>query len=72
MAARRKIETRIIVEFEGKKIQCGDVAERIKLREKSLHPTQKIDSMDVYIQPENGCAYYVVNGKGGDDNKISV
>ncbi len=51
----------VFVEFGGAKYECSDIAERCKSDFKEKHPGERIRSCRVYIKPEDGMAYYVIN-----------
>ena len=36
------------------------------------NPDAEIKTMDVYVKPEEGVAYYAVNGEGSGDYKIEL
>lgn len=51
----------VFVEFGGAKFECSSVADRCKEDYKAKHPGERIRSCRVYIKPEDGMAYYVIN-----------
>lgn len=51
----------VYVEFGGEKYECASVTERCKEDYKAKHPGERIRSCRVYIKPEDGMAYYVIN-----------
>lgn len=70
--AAKKAETKasVYVEFAGKQIVAKDV---LAAAEKDFAAKNKgvaIDTIDIYVKPEEGVAYYVVNGVGNDDYKV--
>ena len=36
------------------------------------NPDVEIKTMDIYVKPEEGVAYYAVNGQGSGDYKITL
>ena len=63
--AAKAVETTetVIIEFAGKSINVKDVVEAVKAAYKADGNEDAIETVNVYVQPENGVAYYVVNGK---------
>lgn len=51
----------VFVEFGGAKYECSKLADRCKEDYKAKHPGERIRSCRVYIKPEDGMAYYVIN-----------
>ena len=63
-AAKAKAVTEnVTIEFNGKNTCVKDVLEAVKAAYKADGNTDAIETVNVYVQPENGVAYYVVNGK---------
>jgi len=59
------------LQISGNEIDVAAVAEACKADYKAKgHRTPK--AVTVYIKPEEGVAYYTVNGKGSEDFKISL
>ncbi len=50
------------IEFGGKNTTIEEIVNTIKENYKAEGGKAAIKTLDVYIQPENGVAYYVVNG----------
>lgn len=74
---RKKVEApvdRVYVEFFGAQINIHDVVESAKEHYKALYEKDNgpISTISVYVKPEEGVAYYVVNGIGGDDYKVGI
>lgn len=53
----------VTIEFAGRNTSVNDVVEAVKAAYKADGNTDAIETVNVYVQPENGVAYYVVNGK---------
>lgn len=51
----------VFVEYCGRKFDCNDLVERCKEDYKSKHKAEMIRSCKVYIKPEDGMVYYVIN-----------
>lgn len=74
---RKKVEApvdRAYVEFSGTQINIHDVVESAKEHYKALYEKNNgpISTISVYVKPEEGVAYYVANGIGGDDYKVGI
>ena len=50
-------------QFKGKNTAVNDLVETVKAAYKADGNEDAVTSVELYIQPENGVAYYVVNGK---------
>ena len=63
-AAKAK-EPVVTVEFQfnGKNTAVNDLVEAVKAAYKADGNEDAVTSVALYVQPENGVAYYVVNGK---------
>ena len=57
-------------QFDGKDLVAKDVLDRAVKAFKKSHRGVEIKTIDLYIVANEGAAYYVVNGEGGDDYKI--
>lgn len=62
----------VVVEYDEKQIAAKDVLENAKKAFKKLHKNVDIKTIDLYIKPEEGVAYYVVNGEGSSDYKVEL
>ena len=61
------MRTRVMVESSGRKFDV----DKVKAKAKKVCP--KAEKMDIYIKPEEGRAYYVIDGKTyGDDCYIEL
>lgn len=61
----------IVVEYGDKQIDVAAVVEAAKADYKAKgHRAPK--TVKVYIKPEDGVAYYTVNDKGADDQKVEL
>lgn len=52
-----------VIQFGGKNTAVNDLVETVKAAYKADGNEDAVTSVELYIQPENGVAYYVVNGK---------
>lgn len=71
-AAKKAAEPKAAVhfQFDGKDIVAKDVLDQAVKAYKKAHRGAEIKSIDLYIVANEGAAYYVVNGEGGNDDKI--
>lgn len=60
--AAAKPEIKATIEFGGKNTTIESIVDSIKEAYKNEGNTDAIKTLDVYIQPENNVAYYVING----------
>ena len=59
-----KFEPEVIVQYQGNEAEQAEIVERIKAQFVSEgHRAGNIKSLKVYIKPEDGAAYYVINDK---------
>ncbi len=59
-AVEPKIE--VTLQYAGNNTAVNSVVETVKAAYAAEGNTEEIKTLEVYIQPENGVAYYVVNG----------
>jgi hypothetical protein len=62
----------VTIQFNGKDIVAKDVLEAAKKAYAEKNPEGEIKSMDLYVKPDEGVAYYAVNGEGNEDYKIQL
>lgn len=60
--ATSKVKEEVFVEFGGKSVLASDIIEKVKADYKASGNKAAIKKIQVYIKPEDGCAYYVING----------
>ena len=65
-------KTNVYVEFGGKQVAAKDVLAAAKKAFTKAHKDVAIKTIDIYVNAEQGAAYYVVNGEGSDDYKIEL
>ena len=58
------------VEHMGMQAAVKDIEEKIKKVCKENF--KKYTSIEIYIKPEEGVAYYVVDGEGCEDYKVNI
>ena len=62
----------VTVEFAGKQMTITDIAAKAEAAYLASHKDAVVETVDVYVKPEEGVAYYVVNGEGSADFKIAL
>ncbi len=68
VAKKAETKTAVYVEFFGKQISTSAIVEQIK----NQNSDKKIETLDVYVKPEENAAYYVINGEGSDSYRIDL
>lgn len=53
----------MFLEFNGKKVPAEEIVENVKATYKAEGGTKEIDTLEIYVKPEENAAYYVVNGE---------
>ena len=56
----------------GKQIVAKDVLDKAVKAYAEAHKGAEIKTIEVYVKPEENVAYYVVNGEGSDDYKVTL
>ena len=63
-AAKAKEATvKVEIQFDGKNTAVNALVEAVKAAYKAEGNEDAIETLDIYVQPQNGVAFYVVNGK---------
>ncbi len=62
----------VTVEFAGKQMTVTDIAAKAEAAYLASHKDAVVETVEVYVKPEEGVAYYVVNGEGSADFKIAL
>lgn len=74
--AAKKVEPRVqevYFEFDGKQVEAGQVVSLIEQAYKNEgHQIGRIKDLKVYINSEEGKAYYVINGDDGEGKHIEL
>lgn len=70
--AAKKAEpaAKVVIEYAGKSVVAKDVLDAATKAYAASHKGVAIKNIDIYVKPEEGVAYYVVNGEGSDDFKV--
>lgn len=73
-APAKKVEPKasVIIEYAGNQIVAKDVLAAATKAFKASNKGVTIKTIEVYVKPEENVAYYVVNGEGSDDYKVSL
>ncbi len=71
-AAKKASEANVYIQFAGNQVAAKDILEAAKLAFAEANEGVEIKTIELYVKPEEGAAYYVVNGVGGDDMKIGL
>lgn len=57
---------KVFVEYQGRQVDLDTILEAVK----TASGKKSVKSLEVYVKPEDGAAYYVVNGK--DTGKATI
>ena len=69
----KEIKTELYVQYEGKEVSEKElIAAAKKAYTKFGNKVSDIKTIALYVKPEEGVAYYVINGTGPDDYKIEL
>ena len=67
-AAKKKVEEKTaevkvtaVVQFAGRDFKVDDIVKKVEEAYKAENKKKALKSLDVYIKPEDGAAYYVAN-----------
>lgn len=69
-AAKKEVKSSVVIEYAGKQIVAKDVLEAAKNSYESMNKGAAIETIEIYVKPEENAAYYVVNGEGSDQYKV--
>lgn len=58
-AAPKTAGMMVVLEFQGRQVNMGDIFSAVMAK------TSKAKSVEVYVKPEDGAAYYVADGESG-------
>lgn len=62
-AAAKAVEAKVYIEFNGAKVPVDEIVENVKATYKANGGNDEIKSLEVYVQPNESAAYFVVNGE---------
>ena len=62
----------VTVEAAGKQFDITAIADKAVAAYKAMNEKASVKTVDVYVKPEEGVAYYVINGEGSADFKVEL
>lgn len=71
-AKKAEPKASVVIEYAGKQIVAKDVLADATKAFKKANKGVTIKTIEVYVKPEENVAYYVVNGEGSEDYKVSL
>lgn len=69
---RKKAKPTVMIQYAGKEIVAKDILEAATKAFQEANADVVIETIELYIKPEEGVAYYVVNGAGSEDYKVEL
>lgn len=68
------VKEEFVLEFAGKQITQEEIKKKVKENWTKVQKNKikDIKTIKVFLQPENGCAYYTINDEGNDSYKIEL
>ena len=71
-AKKTAAKATVTIEFAGRSVSAADIQEKAVKAFKEAHEDVEVKTIDLYVQPEEGVAYYVVNGEASPEFKIEL
>lgn len=72
-ASKKEVKVSVFVQYLGKEISAESLAaEARKAFAAAGHKEDEIETIDVYVKPEENAAYYAVNGIGSEEYRIQL
>lgn len=65
-------EMQVIVQYDYKDYIADDIVKAVMEKFKSVKPDEKLESLKVYIKPEDRTAYFVANGSEDKRYRVSL
>jgi hypothetical protein len=62
----------VTVEAAGRQFDISAIADKAVAAYKAMNEKAAVKTVDVYVKPEEGVAYYVINGEGSADFKVEL
>ena len=62
----------VTVEAAGRQFDITAIADKAVAAYKAMNEKAAVKTVDVYVKPEEGVAYYVINGEGSADFKVEL
>jgi len=69
---KQKVTKAVIIEANGNQIDVEDLKRKAEEEFKKQYPDEKIQDLKIYINTNEGTAYYVMNGRADDTFKILI
>ena len=68
------VKEEFVLEFAGKQITQEEIKKKVKENWTKVQKNKikHINTIKVFLQPENSCAYYTINDEGNDSYKIEL
>lgn len=71
-AKKAEPKSSVVIEYAGGQVSAKDIVTKATKAFTKANKGVTIKKIDVYVKPEEGVAYYVVNGVGSDEYKVSL
>ena len=72
-AAKKEVKAQVFVQYLGKEISADSLVEEAKKAFVAAgHKESEIETISVYVKPEENAAYYAVNGAGSEEYRIQL
>ena len=68
----KETAVKVFVEFEGRQLAVEELTARAKEAYLAENPAAEIESLELYVKPEENAAYYVVNGDASPSYKLAL
>ena len=68
----KETAVKVFVEFEGRQLAIEELTARAKEAYLAENPAAEIESLELYVKPEENAAYYVVNGDASPSYKLAL
>lgn len=71
-AKKAEAESKVYVEFFGRQIAAKEILEKAKAAYAELKGGEELKTIELYIKPEENCAYFVANGEASAEFKVTL
>ena len=68
----KDMTTTLTIEFRGKDVTCEEIIEKVKADYAEKSGKKEIESLQLYVQPENDIVFYVADGVGGEEYSVEL
>ncbi|MEY8336602.1 DUF6465 family protein [Lachnospiraceae bacterium 62-35] len=65
-------EASVYIEYAGRQVSAKEILETAKAAFTADHKDTAIKTIEIYVKPEEAVAYYVVNGEGSEEYKVTL